>query len=560
MRLSTFFCLAGFAAGTLTSALAAEELLPAPADASRIKVQPRQELTLPQPPMFDAPSQKVVATAPAEAQNVVFTLNRVVIEGATHYENDKLQALYQDLIGQRITLDQAWHIAGRITQLYRGDGYFLTRAFVPAQTIDEGVLHLSVAEGYIHQVLFDENSLYGDNKIIKQMVADLTSQKPISAKALESFMLRLDDMPEVSFRAVVEPATGVKNAAILVLKEDASPPVTSIGMNNSGSRYLGPYQANVTHERSLLPNHKTALTLTGSVPEDELKAVGLQHTIQLDPEVSLMLSGSHASARPGYILASRDITSNSTRLSGELKWQPLRQRQENFFVSLGLESLNSSGDILGDTPLTRDQVRTSRLRLNYDTSDALDGYHYFNLVLSQGLDLLGSSKAGQANLSRAEAKPDFSIANMDYAYITDIASSWLLIGQIAGQIASGPLYSSEEFGYGGSVFGRAYDPSEITGDHGIIGMVELRYTNLHHLTEALRAVPYVYYDAGKTWNDDTDSSSASASSAGAGLYFVHDSGISATFGIALPLAKPIDTPIYGNGKNPRINLSLQYRF
>ena len=46
---------------------------------------------------------------------------------------------------------------------------------------------------------------------------------------------------------------------------------------------------------------------------------------------------------------------------------------------------------------------------------------------------------------------------------------------LSGQWASGPLYSSEEFGYGGKNFGRAYDQSELTGDHGVAASVEVDY-------------------------------------------------------------------------------------
>ena len=49
-----------------------------------------------------------------------------------------------------------------------------------------------------------------------------------------------------------------------------------------------------------------------------------------------------------------------------------------------------------------------------------------------------------------------------------------LLVEANGQYAFSQLLAAEEFGIGGARFGCGYDPSELTGDHGLVGRAELR--------------------------------------------------------------------------------------
>ncbi len=96
-----------------------------------------------------------------------------------------------------------------------------------------------------------------------------------------------------------------------------------------------------------------------------------------------------------------------------------------------------------------------------------------------------------------------------------------------GQVASRSLMSSEEFGFGGSTFGRAYDSSELSGDSGMAGLLELRYNAVPNIANYAHFTPYAFYDAGKVWNMNSgQDTNVSASSAGFGTYVAAVHGIS----------------------------------
>jgi len=276
----------------------------------------------------------------------------------------------------------------------------------------------------------------------------------------------------------------------------------------------------------------------------------------------LNMSGSYVSAAPGSTLEELDINSSSVGFGIGAVYQPIRQRQENLSLSVTLNGRNSNSEIRSVSPiapLVRDRIRALRTTLSYDKADSFHGYNFFTIGYDQGLKVLGASKANQENISRDNAVPDFHIFRGSFMRHQGLTNDWLAIFRSEGQYASGSLYSSEEFGYGGQNAGRAFDLSEITGDHGITGSLEVRYLGVdgHH---GFDITPYGFYDVGRVWNEQGDDNSQSASSIGFGTRLSHENGLSMNLGLAWPLIKRIEAPLYGHNRNPRIILQTAYGF
>jgi hemolysin activation/secretion protein len=278
------------------------------------------------------------------------------------------------------------------------------------------------------------------------------------------------------------------------------------------------------------------------------------------PDFSVEFNGSETKAHPGYTLDKFDIDSLATSESLSLNYQWIRQRQENLAVKLTLEGRDVASDIL-DTPLTRDHIRAVRAGATYDMSDSWHGYNIATITLSRGIDGLGSSKKGDLNLSRGGATPDFTKAELTLQRQQGITNDWSLLAAASGQWASSVLYSSEQFGYGGQAFGRAYDTSDITGDNGVSGSLELRYGGWG-TWQPVSLQPYAFYDIGTVWNDGVGQlKHESGASGGVGLRLStvwHQTG---NLGLAWPLTREITSPIYGGGTNgPRIVLQITQEF
>ncbi len=535
--------------------------VPGSVDAGRLDMLEHQIPVKPRVEKQIAPPADIKSIpAPDNAHDIRFILNTVKINGLTIFNAEEIRALYASDLGQEIALSRVWEIATSITQKYRAAGYFLSRAYVPAQEIEKGNISIHIVEGYVGDITLEEK--LSQKRIVRQMINTLIARKPVTAKEVESFLLRMNDLYGVSFQAVLEPiekGTEDEASVRLSLLEQKEKGKTTIRYNNFGSRFLGPHQTNISYEGSIIPLQQTRISFGASLPVEELKEVSLTHKFPIYCGVDLELEGSHVRSEPGHSLKRNEIKSKSSNLGLGLRLQLIRQRLENLSFGLKLTLKNSSSDILG-APLTKDKIRALRASFDYDFADKFKGYNIIGLTLSRGLNFLGASDRGDLNLSRAQARPDFTKADLSLTRFQNLGTNWLAVSSISGQWASGPLYSAEEFGYGGQAFGRAYDPSEITGDQGLSGMIEMRYQGFDLLYET-KITPYAFYDIGKIWNDDRGQTShISASSAGLGIRLNHKSGISAGISIAQPLTRTVDNPLFGNGKNPRISFHLSKSF
>ena len=548
---------------TATSAMAAPpSVLPGSADIDRVDPLrdslPSEKLAIPPPAETGL---LPMSNPPAGAEKIKLVLRDVKIEGATVYDQSTLNATYAELLDREITLNQVWDIAARITALYRNDGYFLSRAYVPPQESGDGRIVIKVTEGYIKEVSI--NKEIGRNRIVDDIIQVIKKERPLRLKTLERQHLLLGDLPGLAqYEGTLAPLKDAPEGAVSLVfaPRETHAKNSFVEFNNHGSRYLGPYQVLGGWQGSIIPMQQTSISGATSVPLQELNTVSVEHQVPLLQDLKLKVSAGYTRASPGYDLEPQDIDSKAINAGVSLNYQVIRQRRENLELNLALDARNSESTIL-DTPLSEDRIRAVRVGANGDWLDDWQGYNTGRVTISRGLTGLGASSEDDINISRDGAEPDFAKVEIEYRRLQRITDTWMGQFTVSGQKASGSLYSSEEFGYGGAGLGRAYDPSEISGDDGVAAGVELHYQGLPVWKET-SFTPFAFYDIGKVWNhNDGQEDTISASSAGLGLSVQHESGITGTLQVALPLTKPIDTPLYGgNGENARVTFRLGYAF
>ena len=128
------------------------------------------------------------------------------------------------------------------------------------------------------------------------------------------------------------------------------------------------------------------------------------------------------------------------------------------------------------------------------------------------------------------------------------------------QYAFDSLLSSEEFGLGGPQYVRAYDPSEVTGDHGIAFKLELQKgvkTNWNYL-KSLQS--YLYFDHGTVALRNTTAvqdSSSSRTAVGLGMRGNINKWLSGYIEVGQPLSG--DVSAEGNS-DPRFFFSLNAHY
>ncbi len=546
---------------SLTS-FAAPQTIPGSVDAGRIITE--EQINFPK----ETPDRQILipkttssVPAPDGAKTIHFILKEVKIEGMKAFTTQEILSSYASYLNKEVSLTTAWTIAEAITQRYKAAGYFLSRAHVPEQSIKNGKIILKVVEGYISKIEIPAS--IKESFIVQSYITKLLSKRPTTALALEEFLLRLNDLPGYSFRSVISPIKDKNEAegqAQLTLIPSNKKANAMVSIDNFSSRYLGPSEVSGSYSTSLLPLQQTTLSGIVSLPLNKLSYGAFNHSIMIAPNTNLNLNISTTKIYPEYTLKYLDISSSANSFSLGVNYQWIRQRQENLSTNFMLYSINVTSDIL-NAPLVRDHVRALQTGFTYNLSDKWQGYNIVDFALSKGISGIGANKINDPYLSRAGAKPNFTKAKLSLSRLQEITDSWSLFASSTGQAASGTLYSTELFGYGGQSFGKAYDLSEITGDQGVNAALELRYSGIK-TPEAITLQPYGFYDIGYIKNfSSSQPNHQSGASAGLGLRFLTKWKQTGNFGVAWPLTRKISTPIYGgNTRAPRVMLQISQEF
>ena len=117
--------------------------------------------------------------------------------------------------GDELTLSALRECAAKITNFYRGKGYFLAQAYLPAQDIVDGSVTIAVVEGQYGKVVLRNQSRLSDGLAL-QWLDGLNSGDTITIAPLESRLLQLSDLPGVNVKSTLVPGASVGASDLIV--------------------------------------------------------------------------------------------------------------------------------------------------------------------------------------------------------------------------------------------------------------------------------------------------------------------------------------------------------
>jgi hemolysin activation/secretion protein len=492
-------------------------------------------------------------------------LSEVSFAGNTVYGDPALRDHWEQLRGQMVTAADVRTLAAAITARYQGDGYAIVRAVPGPEGIQDGVLRMRVIEGFVESVVFEGE---GADRfpLLRAYAEKLKASKPLKADALDRYLQLMNDLPGLAIQASLRAPPDPDGAETLVIQVSHKA-VDYLGIvDNRGSRHVGPGLASAgvrLNSTPLQPHNQVSMRLFTSLPETrELGALEATALQPLGAEGTALLGSiSLSRIRPGFTLKEFDIEGISSNVSISLLHPWLRGQRENVWLSVSFNYLDSNADAFnGSVKVFEDRVRALRLGVTYSGTDAARGDNEVIAEISQGLNLLRATTKGAPTLSRAAGRSDFSKVGARASRIQQLAHHWSALGAITGQYSFHSLLSSEEFGLGGPGFLRAYDPAEISGDHGAALKAEIRYENSWGEAVPLEFQFYGYYDLGAVWKKTSTANTDgrdSAAAAGLGVRFHATRFISGYAEVGWPLTRPVAT--MGNNQ-PRAFFGLVAQF
>lgn len=548
----------------------AANVVTGPSDVSRIGGESTKTFNTQKPQPKLSVTGNAPFTAPKGAEKIMFVLKGVTFEGASAYTPTQLQALYADKIGKKISLADVYALAANLTAKYRSEGYILTQVVVPPQTISEGNIRLQIVEGQLDQIRIEGSGAQGSNAdIIKLYVAELKSKGSLNNKNLEKTLLLINDLPGVTARSVLSPSKSKSGASDLSINVERKKMDGTVAVNNNGSRFLGRWQMQGGFGLNSLFNHNEriegqfAYAPSGQGVDYELGYGEMRGSLPVGRfGTKIEANAGISNTQPGHTLEQFDVFGKS-RFGGVKVTQPwIRSRELNVSTSAGLD-VKSSKTTSNIDIARQDNITALRVASHADFVDTLfsAAVTSANLEVARGVSWFGASNKGNTDLSRPAGDPHFTKMTADVTRLERLANSLALQATIKGQLSNGAQLSSEEFGVGGAnAIGRGYDPSELVGDDGLAGSLELQWTTPYQVSWLNTYTTYAFYDVGRVWNDDATSPSLreqSLASIGLGIRTDITEATHAGFMVAKPLTRNVSSE--GNDSS-RMYLNVSHDF
>lgn len=454
-----------------------------------------------------------------------FVLAGVVIEGARAVPPESLAPIYEPYLARSVGPEELAEIAGAVTTRYREAGYILSRAEIPPQSVDSGILRLKVIEGHVAEIRIEgldgaraEEAQARLNRVMTEQPARLADMD--RAISLVEAMAGVT----VADSRVEEVEAGDRDGAHrLIVTAEAETLDAVVYADNRGDREVGPM-----------------LAWFGVGANDALGAgeriEGGVYTVPNDPQellygearviapigrdgttIDAALSGS--SSESGGDQDDNDLIARSRTLTLGAEHPLILGRRETLSVR-GEVRLGRLSEEQQETQTYEDRTRILSLSLDYRRTGLFEGTDVEGgLTLDQGIDVLGANGADDPDNSLADGSGSFTKLEAEGGVTQALPAGLSVRLAGRGQVADRALLTGQQFQFGGARFGRAYGYGEVSGEHGLAGLLELRRTGRLDLLGLGGYQLYGFADVGSVWDRTATGGydRESLASAGAGL-------------------------------------------
>jgi hemolysin activation/secretion protein len=468
------------ALGMLLGAAAHAQQKPAIGEAVRQAVPPALPAEKPPglPTVGGVPTEPPMQALPGGGTEVV--VREFAVIGNRVIDSATLLALVQPEQGGSLSLAQLDAMATRITHYYRTKGYFVARAYIPAQEIVDGKLTIRVVEGNYGKFILSNHSLVRDD-VVQGLLDDIKDRDIVSLDTLERAMLIINDTPGVKVvRADVMPGEQVGTSDFAIGTEAMPAYNGYILFDNDGSTYTGKQRLLFNADWNSPSGRGDRLSGSGMVTNH----TGLLYG-QLAYSMLLGTDGTRAEvavSRITYELSGiyQALDATGTANGAELNFsKPLkRTRNDSIAATLSLayrdltdkvgatatELTKRSASISMGISEKRDHALFGYSGLSQGSVSVTAGSLHFKDELAAALDALGArSRGGYGKL------------NLSASRISSLPSQWTLTTSIKAQASLGSkaLDGFERMSVTGAAGVAAYPTSELSGDHAALARVEL---------------------------------------------------------------------------------------
>lgn len=431
------------------------------------------------------------------------------VVGSSIFSEDELAAITAPYTNRPLSRAELFQVRSAITQRYTEAGYLNSGAFIPPQTLTDGVVEIQVIEGRLAAVNIANSGRLQANYIRSRLA--LAGGTPFNAdRLLEGLrLLQLDPLIETisaELSAGTEPGTSILDVDVKVADTFSLDLVT----NNNRSPSVGSWRRGLTVTEDNLLGLGDGLSV-GYLNTEGSNEVNLGYTVPINPrngtvEFSGSFSDSAVIEDPFNFL---DIQSESQSYSLRYRQPLIQTPNQELALGLGFSHQRSQTEFLESligqavgfpSPGADAEGRTRVSALRFSQEWTQQGNQEVIALFSEfslGVDILDATINADAPDSR------FFSWRGQAQWVRLLAPETLLLLRGDIQLTGDDLLPLEQFGLGGQQTVRGYRQDLLLTDSGLSLGVETRLPiyRAQNIDGLLQIAPFIDFGAG--WNNST---------------------------------------------------------
>ena len=493
-----------------------EEILPQP------EINPNQPLSLP------------------EISGEIIVKQFEVI-GSSIFSQQQLTQVLQPYTNTPISFAQLVEAQEAITKLYQNKGYITSGAFIPAQTLQDGIVTIQVVEGTVETIEVEGLERLRPDYVRSRL--EIATGPPLNQPELLKALQLLQINPLISslsaeLTAGTQPGSSV--LAISVTEASAFHLLASYDNYRNPSVGTNRMLGQLTHDNLLGWGDRFNATYYHTDGSDTLD--DLSYTLPINPyngTISARFRLSNSKVIEPDIFEQFDLESEYRKYEFTYRQPIIQSANQEFALGISGDWQTSANFLLGESfPLSRGadsdgKTRIFALRL-FQEYNHRSGRQVF---LARSQFSFGFDAFGATNNNDGSPDSQFFAWRGQVQYLNLLTPDVILLLRSDLQFASDALLPVEQFSIGGVYTVRGYSQDALLADNGLFASVELR-ANILKIPEwntTLQLSPFI--DVGTVWNsDDIPLQRKSLYSAGLGLRLSIDDIFSARVDWGIPIA------------------------
>jgi hemolysin activation/secretion protein len=410
---------------------------------------------------------------PAPAQH--FDIDQFRVDGADKLGQIDVEEAIYPFLGPNRSADDVEKARAALEKAYHDRGYQTVSVGVPSQNVASRVVVLKVTEGKVGRLRVTNSHYFNVDKI-KNGAPSLKEGTLPNFNDVTKDIVALNQWSDrrvtPSLRAGVTPGTVDVDLNV----EDKLPLHASVEYNNRQSPNTTPTRMNATihYDNFWQLGHSFSLSYqVAPTRPDDAEVWSGSYLGRLTDWTSVLVYGVDSKSDVATV-GGMNVVGPGQILGGRLVLTlPAR---DNFFHSLSFGAdYKHFGQTVDNGPDSfSSPITYYPFNATYGATWQQDKFlTQLNASVTVNLRGPGSDFDDYWN-KRAYANSNFAHFNADLSETIDLPQNFQFFGRVKGQLADGPLISSEQFSVGGMDTVRGYLESEELGDDGLAGTLEMR--------------------------------------------------------------------------------------